>query len=65
MWTDTQCASPLFCLFVVPRYAGLPAEEQGKLSYTIIRPGGLTEEPPLGVSLVELNQGDDRSGRIR
>jgi hypothetical protein len=51
--------------FVVPRYAGLPAEEQGKLSYTIIRPGGLTEEPPLGVSLVELNQGDDRSGRIR
>ena len=26
---------------------------------------GLTEEDPLGVSEIELNQGDDRSGRIR
>ena len=33
-------------------------------TYTIIRPGGLTEEPPKGVSELELNQGDDRSGRI-
>ena len=32
--------------------------------YTIIRPGGLTEEPSKGVSALELNQGDDRSGRI-
>ena len=35
-----------------------------KLSYTIIRPGGLTEDEPRGVTAVELNQGDDRSGRI-
>ena len=35
-----------------------------KLSYTIIRPGGLTEDEPRGVEAVELNQGDDRSGRI-
>ena len=35
-----------------------------KLTYTIIRPGGLTEDEALGVSAVELNQGDDRSGRI-
>lgn len=35
-----------------------------KLSYTIIRPGGLTEDGPRGVEAVELNQGDDRSGRI-
>ena len=32
--------------------------------YTIIRPGGLTEEPGLGVSSLELNQGDTKSGRI-
>eukprot|EP01035_Chromulina_nebulosa_P016852 gene16852-22338_t len=34
------------------------------LGYTIVRPGGLTEEPPKGVAELELNQGDDRSGRI-
>lgn len=34
------------------------------LSYTIIRPGGLTEEEALGVSALELNQGDTKSGRI-
>jgi len=33
-------------------------------SYTIIRPGGLTEEGSLGVSALELNQGDTKSGRI-
>ena len=32
--------------------------------YTIIRPGGLTEEPGIGVSALELNQGDTKSGRI-
>ena len=31
---------------------------------TIIRPGGLTEEPPLGPTGLELNQGDTKSGRI-
>lgn len=34
------------------------------IGYTIVRPGGLTREPPLGVGAVELNQGDDKSGRI-
>ena len=35
-----------------------------KLGYTIVRPGGLTEDPSLGVEAVELNQGDEKSGRI-
>jgi uncharacterized protein YbjT (DUF2867 family) len=34
------------------------------LTYTIVRPGGLTEEPPAGVTSLELNQGDVVSGRI-
>lgn len=34
------------------------------IGYTIIRPGGLREDPPLGPQGLELNQGDDRSGRI-
>jgi len=34
------------------------------LGYTIIRPGGLTMEEPLGASELELNQGDNKSGRI-
>ena len=34
------------------------------LGYSIVRPGGLTNEPPVGVEAVELNQGDDKSGRI-
>lgn len=29
-----------------------------------MRPGGLTRDPPLGVASVELNQGDEKSGRI-
>lgn len=33
-------------------------------TYTIIRPGGLTEDPGRGVSALELNQGDTKSGRI-
>jgi len=33
-------------------------------TYTIIRPGGLTEEAPLGPKGLELNQGDTKSGRI-
>lgn len=35
-----------------------------KLQYTIIRPGGLTLDDPLGPKDIELNQGDDVSGRI-
>lgn len=34
------------------------------LSYTIVRPGGLTEGPPVGPAAIELNQGDGWSGRI-
>ena len=33
-------------------------------TYTVIRPGGLTEEEGKGVSALELNQGDTKSGRI-
>ena len=38
-------------------------DKQG-LTYTIVRPGGLTEDPIRGVSEIELNQGDTKSGRI-
>ena len=30
----------------------------------MVRPGGLTEDEPRGLGAVELNQGDDKSGRI-
>ena len=33
-------------------------------TYTVIRPGGLTEEEGKGVTALELNQGDVKSGRI-
>lgn len=33
-------------------------------TYTVIRPGGLTEEDGQGVKALELNQGDSKSGRI-
>ncbi len=33
-------------------------------TYTVIRPGGLTEEEGKGVAALELNQGDTKSGRI-
>lgn len=35
-----------------------------KIGYTIVRPGGLTTEPPVGVKGIELNQQDEKSGRI-
>ena len=35
-----------------------------KASYTVVRPGGLTAGPVTGVSNVELNQQDTKSGRI-
>ena len=35
------------------------------LGYTIVRPGGLTTNPvPLGAAFLEVNQGDDKSGRL-
>lgn len=34
------------------------------LGYTIVRPGGLTNEPLLGPSYLEVNQGDDKCGRL-
>jgi uncharacterized protein YbjT (DUF2867 family) len=43
---------------------GASASSNLLLTYTIIRPGGLTEEPPVGVTGLELNQGDVVSGRI-
>ena len=33
-------------------------------TYTVVRPGGLTEEMGKGVAALELNQGDTKSGRI-
>ena len=41
-----------------------PAVASRGVGYTIVRPGGLTNEAGLGVGAVELNQGDDKSGRI-
>ena len=38
--------------------------DRDECDYVIVRPGGLTEDEPKGVSDVELNQGDDKSGRI-
>lgn len=42
-------------------YAALPDSELG---YTIVRPGGLTEDAARGAAAVELGQGDSSSGRI-
>ena len=44
-------------------YAGNSASG-GTETYTIVRPGGLTLESPLGAAALELNQGDTKSGRI-
>lgn len=41
-----------------------PSVAQKNIGYTVVRPGGLTRDPPLGVSALELNQGDTKSGRI-
>jgi hypothetical protein len=45
-------------------YANLKEESKQVLTYTIVRPGGLTEDPIRSVSEIELNQGDTKSGRI-
>ncbi|KAL9190602.1 hypothetical protein ACHAXT_000308 [Thalassiosira profunda] len=34
------------------------------LGYTVVRPGGLTTGPALGPSFLEVNQGDNKSGRL-
>jgi NAD(P)H-binding len=39
-------------------------KDGNNLGYTVIRPGGLTLEPSVGVSSLELNQGDRISGRL-
>ena len=41
-----------------------PAVLEKKLGYTVIRPGGLTDGEGVGVSGLELNQGDSKSGRL-
>ncbi|KAL3927114.1 MAG: hypothetical protein SGARI_005413, partial [Bacillariaceae sp.] len=38
--------------------------KDSKLAYTVVHPGGLTEEPARGVTAMELNQGDEKSGHI-
>ncbi|KAG5191157.1 NADH(P)-binding-domain-containing protein [Tribonema minus] len=42
----------------------LYAQSDAPCYYTIVRPGGLTLAPPLGVEQLEINQGDAISGRI-
>ena len=41
-----------------------PGLAEKNVGYTVVRPGGLLRDPGLGVSAVELNQGDTKSGRI-
>ena len=40
------------------------SDTRSSCTYTIVRPGGLTEEMEKGVGSLELNQGDTKSGRI-
>lgn len=42
----------------------IPEVRTKGLGYTIVRPGGLTTGPSLGASALELNQGDNKSGRL-
>ena len=44
-------------------YAAQGVADKG-LGYTVVRPGGLVKDAPLGVGALELNQGDNKSGRI-
>ena len=41
-----------------------PSVLHKRVGYTIIRPGGLTDDEPGPASLLELNQGDSKSGRL-
>lgn len=46
------------------RVRALYANLQGDVGYTIVRPGGLTEDSGRGPESIELGQGDKYSGRI-
>ena len=48
----------------VRRLYAAPGLTEKNIGYTVVRPGGLLRDPGLGVSAVELNQGDTKSGRI-
>jgi len=48
----------------VRRLYAAPGVAEKNIGYTVVRPGGLLRDPGLGVSAVELNQGDTKSGRI-
>ena len=48
----------------VRRLYAAPGLAEKNVGYTVVRPGGLLRDPGLGVSAVELNQGDTKSGRI-
>jgi len=48
----------------VRRLYAAPGVAEKNVGYTVVRPGGLLRDAGLGVSAVELNQGDDKSGRI-
>jgi uncharacterized protein YbjT (DUF2867 family) len=41
-----------------------PRLVEAGIGYTVIRPGGLTSDDPVGASGLELNQGDSKSGRL-
>ena len=48
----------------VRRLYAAPGLADKNIGYTVVRPGGLLRDPGMGVSAVELNQGDTKSGRI-
>ena len=48
----------------VRRLYAAPELIEKNIGYTVVRPGGLLRDPGMGVSAVELNQGDTKSGRI-
>jgi len=48
----------------VRRLYAAPGLAEKNIGYTVVRPGGLLRDAGLGVSAVELNQGDTKSGRI-
>ena len=48
----------------VRRLYAAPGLAEKNVGYTVVRPGGLLHDPGMGVSAVELNQGDTKSGRI-
>lgn len=61
-----QLTPPRYTTTLAPygRLYAAPGVAAKGVGYTVVRPGGLTRDAPLGVSAVELNQGDTKSGRI-